>query len=182
MKCWKSYAYIYRRSRCSFPNDTGHRLFDCLFDDIRQVVPKLVAAEIEMRDLTDRVLQGVFHNRRKREISHNRLHGFLDSFRALRHFLSRILAGRFEPSPITLENLDERMHDISIPNHHSQLTALVEFGLPKALAAQEGVPAVAEYGSRMKSHTHQTAGVKLVGWFNNVPDDPNFHSLPRPIA
>jgi hypothetical protein len=74
------------------------------------------------------------------------------------------------------------VHNVVVVHNHSQLAALVQIRFTQALAAQEGIPAVAEDGSGVEPHAHQPPTVELSRRFDHAPNDPNLDAFTGPIA
>ena len=51
-------------------------MLNCFFHHIREIVPQLAIAKIEIRDLADRVPERILDDRRQREFPHDRLDFF----------------------------------------------------------------------------------------------------------
>src|SRR6266478_5353161 len=150
---WNGHTKLHVSCR-SFSNNAAHRIFHSLLHRISEVVPQFIDPQFEIRNLANGMFQGFLHNWRKGEFPDNSFHCLPDYFGALRGLFSGTLSSRYQPGPVTLEDLDQRVHDIAISNNQAQLAALVEFGFPQALAAQKGFAAVTKDGSRVEPHAH----------------------------
>src|SRR5580765_2818471 len=109
------------RSRRALPDNAGHRFLHGVFDDVREVVPQLVAVQIEIRKFTHGVFQCFLDDRRQGQLPNHRLYSFLErlgTFGCLFLFPGA-LANRIQTRPITIKYLNQGMYDIVIPHEHA---------------------------------------------------------------